>query len=204
MSLFKKSADDILALFEKLTDEEKEAVRKKLGGGEKKEEAAPATDTEAEAAPEAAEEEDPHAEGEEAPVTEDTPEAEENGEGVSETAAEAAEEGAEEAEAEADGTTAEAEAEETGEEVSPEPEAVPAGTYMSREEFAKEIESINAKYDAKFADILALAQKGADLADRLNAEEAKAEDAIGYQRVSQGEPSQRETYAELRKRTIGF
>lgn len=203
MSLFKKSADDILALFEKLTDEEKEAVRKKLGGGEK-EETAPATDAETEAVPENAEEEDPHAEGEEAPATEDTAEAEENGEGASETAAETAEEGAEEAEAEADGTTAEAEAEETGEEASPEPEAVPAGNVMSREEFAKEIESLNAKYDAKFAEIVALAQKGADLADRLNAEEAKAEDAIGYQRVGQGEPSQRETYAELRKRTIGF
>lgn len=193
MSLFKKTADDILALFEKLTEEEKEAIRKKIGGV-KTEEAAPDTDPATETASDPTEE-DPHAEGDDGPANEESPEAEENGEGASETAAETAEEGTEEAEAEAEGTTAEA---------APEPEAVPAGTYMSREDFVKEIEAINAKYDAKLADILALARKGADLADRLNAEEAKAEEAIGYQKVSQGDPGQRETYAELRKRTIGI
>ena len=87
------------------------------------------------------------------------------------------------------------------------PEAPPV-IYVDASTFAEAIKALEAKLTAKTQELMEMAQKGADMADRLSEEEQKAESGIGYGKLKQGingnEPGAGKTYTQLRKETIGY
>ena len=87
------------------------------------------------------------------------------------------------------------------------PEAPPVN-YVDASTFAEAIKALEAKLTAKTQELMEMAQKGADMADRLSEEEKKAESGIGYGKLKQGingnEPGSGKTYTQLRKETIGY
>lgn len=179
MGLFKKDESDILNAYQKLSDEQKTAFMA-------------AVQTPAEPANEPAE-----------PKPEDKP-----GEPPKEPNAPTDEpvNPAEPAEPPAqnppDGLPSEPPAQET---VAPE---APPVNYVDASTFAEAIKALEAKLTAKTQELMEMAQKGADMADRLSEEEKKAENGIGYGKLKQGingnEPGAGKTYTQLRKETIGY
>ena len=87
------------------------------------------------------------------------------------------------------------------------PEAPPVN-YVDASTFAEAIKALEAKLTAKTQELMEMAQKGADMADRLSEEEKKAESGIGYGKLKQGingnEPGSGKTYTQLRKETLGY
>ena len=178
MGLFKKDENDIIASYQKLTDEQKTAF-------------IAAIQTPAEPANEPAE-----------PKPEDKPG--EPGEPPKEPNA-PTDEPANPAELEQnppDGTQSEPTEQEPAA-----PEAPPVN-YVDASTFAEAIKALEAKLTAKTQELMEMAQKGADMADRLSEEEKKAESGIGYGKLKQGingnEPGAGKTYTQLRKETIGY
>lgn len=179
MGLFKKDESDILNAFQKLSDEQKTAFMA-------------AIQTPAEPANEPAE-----------PKPEDKPG--EPGEPPKEPNA-PTDEPAETAEPPAQNPPDGAQSEPPAQEPAA-PEAPPVN-YVDASTFAEAIKALEAKLTAKTQELMEMAQKGADMADRLSEEEKKAESGIGYGKLKQGingnEPGTGKTYTQLRKETIGY
>ena len=90
----------------------------------------------------------------------------------------------------------------------PAQEPAPQTNFVDAATFAEAIKALEAKLAAETQKLMEMAQKGADMADRLSEEEKKAENGIGYGKLKQGingnEPGAGKTYEQLRKETIGF
>lgn len=182
MGLFKKDENGIIASYQKLTDEQKTAFMA-------------AIQTPAEPANEPAEPkpEDKPGEPGEPPKEPNAP---------TDEPVNPAEPTEPPAQNPPDGTQSEPTAQEP---VAPE---APPVNYVDASTFAEAIKALEAKLTAKTQELMEMAQKGADMADRLSEEEKKAESGIGYGKLKQGingnEPGSGKTYTQLRKETIGY